>query len=173
MASAAESVVSIADMRLIQRLRQGEPDAFGVVWNTWRGRAWSACRAMTEDRDGAVALLSAVYRGLPRAVRGWDAAYPLCCLVSTHLYRTIREDLELLPLSGITVAVPTEVRAPDADQARARLHRLEPSVRLVYIADLFFGCSASILAELAQETEQDLRDARAVAAYAVATGGAS
>lgn len=173
MGTQSETVVTIADLRLIERLQRGDPAAFQQLWGQWRDPAWTACRAMTTSRDAAVALLTVVYRDLPRAVRGWDRQTPPCCLFGAHVFATIHREMELPPIRGIEAHIPPGVRAPSPDDVRHRLGSLDPAVRLVYVADLFFGCASATLSGLVGVDEQELRNARTAAAYAlVAEGGA-
>ena len=170
-AAAAHNVASLADRRLLHRLQAGEPAAFAALWADWRDAAWSACRAMQPDRDRAVGLLTRIYRELPRSARGWDARHPLCCLMGAHVFQSLGAALQLDLPAGIDPDIPPSVRAPTPQEVQARLSSLDPAVRLVYVADLLFGCPATTLAALLAVDEQQLRAARSAAAFAVVSGG--
>jgi hypothetical protein len=170
-AAEAHNVASLAERRLLKRLCAGEPAAFAALWADWRDAAWTACRAMEPERDRAVALLARIYRELPQSVRGWDHRHAVCCLFGAHVFATLRDALQLPAPVGIEVDVPPTLRAPTDLEVRTRLSALDPTVRLVYVADLLFGCSAATLAELLTVDEQQLRAARSVAAFAVVSGG--
>lgn len=173
MSVASSNVVSLSDRRLFVRLRRGEPAAYRDLWAQWRNAVWSVCVAVQPDRAQAVGLLKAVYRELPAVVRGWPTDEPLCCLLGAHVYRVIRDQMELPDPAGIQVPVPSQVRAPSREHVRATLQGLPPMIRLVYTLDLFFGCSATTLARLLDVSEDELRHCRSVAAYGViAAGGA-
>lgn len=171
-APAAELPVSIADARLIQRLRRGEPAAWDELWGAWRNRCWSVVSPMGRDREHAISLLREVYRTLPGAVRGWSPGTPLCCLVGVHTYAVVAGAMELSSIDGIEVHVPEETHTPSPDHAVRTLASMPDHVRLVYLIDLFFGCPAGTTAALAGVDENDLRHARSVAAYAIVSGGA-
>ena len=170
-ANADHNVASLAERRQLLGLLAGEPASFAALWADWRDAAWTACRAMEPERDQAVALLARIYRELPQSVRGWDHRHAVCCLFGAHVFSTLRDALQLEAPSGIEVEIPSNVRAPTDLEVRTRLSALDPTVRLVYVADLLFGCSAATLAELLTVDEQQLRAARSVAAFAVVSGG--
>ncbi len=169
-ASGGPPPVSMAEARLIQRLRRGEPAAWEALWGAWRDRCWSVVAPMGRDRAHAVALLAEVYRTLPGVVRSWSPGTPLYCLVGVHTYTTVAAAMELGTIDGIDIGVPTATHTPSADDAVRTLASLPDHVRLVYLLDLFFGCPAGTTATLAGVDELDLRHARARAAYAIVAG---
>lgn len=158
---------SLSEARLVRRLRAGEPGAFRDLWGEWRDRCWSVIRPMVASREEAVALLRDVYLGLPQAVRGWPMDTPLCCLVGCHVFRQVRQRLELAPIAGIQADVPQEVTAPDREGVARKISTMPANVRLIYLADLFFGCSAGTTARLVGEDEDQIRLARSQAAWTV------
>lgn len=165
--------VSLADVRLLNQARSGDPAAVRQLWTQWRTPMWSVCRSMAADKAEAVALLQALYAELPLAVRGWARDEPMCCLVGTWVFRRVSASLELERVAGIEVHAPQTVCAPTRADAAVRIARLSPPVRLVYLVDLFFGCPASTTAALLGVDELDLRHARSAAAWSVVAGGAS
>lgn len=157
--------VSLAERRLVERLRRGEPAAVDELWMAQRDAVWAVCRAMAETQDGAVALLRQVYLDLPRAGRGFDVQAPLCCGMAAWLWRDIGGLLELAPLRGIEPVPPDRHAALASTQVVARLGALEPNVRLVYLLDLYFGCPVGRLSDLVALPEADLRAARTQAVW--------
>lgn len=165
--------VSLADVRLLTRAKAGEPAAIAEIWQQWRNPLWSVCRAMADDKGGAIELLRALYAELPAAVRGWARDTALCCHVATWVFRRLGAILELPALSSIEAPAPHAVEVPSQEEAARRLARLSPRVRLVYLIDLFFGCPASTTASMLDVSELDLRHARSKAAWSLVAGGAS
>ena len=164
--------VSLADRRLVERLRRGEPGAADELWVARRDAVWAVCRAMADSRDAAVALLQQVYLELPRAGRGFDPQAPVCCGVAAWLWRDIGGLLELPPLVDIEPVPPDRHAELSPAQVVGRLGALEPNVRLVYLIDLYFGCPVGRLAELVAIAEPDLRAARTQAVWGLLGQGA-
>lgn len=162
-----EHPVDLADVRLLGRLRSGEPEALNALWMRWRDPIWSTCAAMTGDRGVAVDLLRAVYSELGRECRGWSAPLPVACFVAAHTWRVVGARLELPGLTGITPTVPFAMAPPDPGAVATLVAGIEPNVRLVYLLDLFFACPAAGLARLVGVSEQVLRGARSQASWAL------
>jgi len=68
--------------------------------------------------------------------------------------------------SGIH-SFPTAI---DPGEVVRRVSEFDPSVRLVYLLDLFFTCPAAGLARLTGLDEQVIRDARITACWALVAG---
>jgi hypothetical protein len=167
----ADGTIALGDVRLGRRLRVGEPAAFQILWLKWRDQCWSVCSAMSHDRAESVALLGGVYTGLPGVFRGHPGSCPLCCLVAGHVYSVVQRNLELPPLGGIGINVPSAVDTPDSALAARRVAAMSPNLRLVYLVDLFFGCPAANTAALTGANEDDVRAARSTAAWSVVSAG--
>lgn len=162
-----DGTLSLADARLVRRLRSGETAAFQALWAAWRDRCWSVLRPMAASREEAVGLLRAVYLGLPQAVRSWPTDTALCCLVGGHVFRVARCELELPPITGIDAPVPLALSAPDREGVARRVAAMPANVRLTYLVDLIFGCPAATTAALVGEDEHQLRLARAQGAWSI------
>jgi DNA-directed RNA polymerase specialized sigma24 family protein len=163
--------ISLADARLLQRLRRGDPDAVRVLWDDAKDDLWSVCAAMTDDRV-ARDLLKDLYEGLWRETRGWRNDHAICCLLASYAWRRIAAVLELPPLRGIGGDVPSMLECPNEEVLRARIAGLSGPVRLVYLLDLFFACPLDVLAELTSLQASTLREARAEATFALLRRGA-
>ncbi|MCB9780759.1 MAG: hypothetical protein H6742_19480 [Alphaproteobacteria bacterium] len=161
------SPVSLADARLVQRLRQGEPAAFDELWAQWQRPIWSLCNAMADDRAQALSLLQDVHGALSLACRGFAPDVSLCCHVSSLVYRRLQQRLELAPLDGIDIDVPAHTGPPPRAQLAARLRAVPAELRVVYLLDVFFHCPAGTLSQLLQCSEVDVRHARAQVAFAL------
>lgn len=159
--------VSLAEARLLQRLRRGEPAALQVVWDDWKHAIWSICKAMDADPEGARALLLAVYRDFPSAARGWEHEHALCCQVGALVYSVLSEALSLPVLLDFSPELPSEVADPTPEQVLQRIAEIPPLHRLVYLVDLFFHCPSAETSSILGISEMALRHARTQAAWAL------
>lgn len=165
--------ISLADVRLLRRLRTGEPAAVAELWGAWRGKLWAVCQAMAPERADAVALLASLYGQLPAAARGWREDRPICCLLAGWMLPLIARALELPPVSGIHSPPPARVQRVGAAALPARLAALPPALRLVYLVDLMFCCPAATTAELSGLAEDQVRAARSAAAWSLVAAPAA
>ena len=157
--------VSLADVRLLRRLRVGDADALDEVWTRWKGPVWAVCRVMVANRTHAVQLLARLYLDLSTQARGWPDDLPICCSFAGWLLERMSTELELPVAGGIPAAIPAVTAAPDPGSASDRLGELPPELRLVYVVDLMFRCSAAMTAQASGWSEQDIRSARSAAAW--------
>ena len=165
--------ISLSEARLVQRLRSGEPAALRELWTRWQGPVWAVCRAMADDRAAGVQLLARLDAELGAQSRSWQEDRPLCCAVAAWLLTSLKRELQLPDPAGIHSPLPGAVQRVDQQSAQQRLSALPPETRLVYLVDLMFRCPASLTAELTGWSEDQIRAARANAAWAlVAAEGA-
>lgn len=165
--------ISLSEARLVQRLRRGEPAALQELWARWRGPVWAVCRSMSADRASGVQLLAGLYAELGAQARAWQEDQPLCCAVAAWVLTGVKRELQLPDPTGIHAPLPDAAQRVDRPTAQRRLASLPPEIRLVYLVDLMFRCPASLTAELTGWSEDQIRAARANAAWAlVAAEGA-
>lgn len=157
--------IALEEFRLLSRAKVGEPAALAAVWRNWRNAIWSICLAMARDREHALSLLKTLYGELRSVIRGWTTDTTPCCLVATWIFRRLHALLELPDLQSIDAPAPRAVSVPGHQQVAARVARLSPGLRLVYLIDLFFGCPAQKTAAILGVDEVALRHARAIAAW--------
>jgi hypothetical protein len=157
--------ISLAEARLLQRVRSGEPDGILRVWDDAKDDLWSVCVAMSSDEAQALELLRDLYDGLWSETRGWRSDVAICCLLAAYAWRRLQALLQLPPLGGIDRSVASTLEVPGVDAVAARVAAIPGPMRLVYLLDLFFGCPADELARLTQIHEEALRDARADATF--------
>ena len=157
--------VALQEFRLLTRAKSGEQAALAEVWRTWRNAIWSICLAMARDQEHALSLLKALYGDLRSVIGGWTPEITPCCLAATWIFRRLHGLLELPELQSIDAPAPRAVAVPSQHQVAARVARLSPGIRLVYLIDLFFGCPAQTTAAILGVDEVALRHARATAAW--------
>ncbi len=171
----ADGSISLAEARLLRDLRGGKAAAAHEVWERFRSPIQAVCRGMGDGSGETVvewrALFDGLRAGFQETARHWPVDRPLCCLVGAWVFTALAGRLNVGSLVGVQVSIPRVVRAPSIDEVPERLGRLSPAVRLVYLVDLYFGCPASLLAEISGQPEVGLRMARAVGAWGMVDAG--
>ena len=153
------------EARLIARLRRGEREALSGLQEEWRDEVWTLCLAMTRSEREAQLLVQGVWKAFRDEVRTWSAHAPLSGQVAGLVCREVARRLNLPQPGEGAVALPAAERLVAAHEIQAVLASVPPAPRLVFLADLFFGCPVDLLSGLVAVPEAALREARAAVCW--------
>lgn len=153
------------EARLIARLRRGEREALAGLQEEWRDEVWTLCLAMTRSEREAQLLVQGIWKAFRDEVRTWSAHAPLSCQVAGLVCREVARRLNLPQPGEAALTLPVAERLVAAHEIQAVLHGVPPAARLVFLADLFFGCPVDLLSGFVAVPEAALREARAAVCW--------
>ncbi len=158
-------VLDLREQSLLARARLGEAGAAALLWSRERDALWAIAGAAL-PREAAIDALAELRGGLVRSLRGARSWRPL---VFGGLWAILWRELALPPLAAVRTEgrwpplrpPPAGARPPGGAALRRAVAEAPAELRLIYLFDLFSGCSARELAGFARCEVRRIHRARA------------
>jgi RNA polymerase sigma factor (sigma-70 family) len=156
------------DSQLVERARDGDTDAFGILVERHQSRIYATLVKMTGDRDLALDLTQDAFirawEDLPR-FEGRSAFTTWLYRIAVRLaYDEFERDRRRSPLEA-TIALPDSAPGPEArmvvdsevEELRRKIDRLPPLQRAVLVLRAYDELSYREIAEILRTSENSAR----------------